>query len=77
MSSSVFTEYPSVDASGADAAATDDADHSQHHHLMTGVSDSNLVVFINKNGSVSVDQSALHDLLGTYGPRVRLLRDDR
>lgn len=27
--------------------------------------DSNLIVFINKNGSVSVDQAALQDLLGT------------
>lgn len=50
MSSSVFKEYPS-------SHATDDGESKL---------ESNLVVFINKKGGVSVDQSALQDLLGKY-----------
>lgn len=49
MSSSVFKEYSSELNDEGGAAAK---------------FDSNLVVFINKNGSVSVDHSALQDLLG-------------
>lgn len=54
MSSSVFKEYPSSNI--VDGGDTE-----------SGVkTDSNLVVFINKNGSVSVDHSALQELLGMF-----------
>lgn len=76
MSSSVFKEYApskrsSFDYDGelialglSDDDAVDDGGAPTSAAKPAAQQDSNLVVFINKNGDVSVDQSALHDLLG-------------
>lgn len=72
MSSSVFKDYPcsSSLATTATSNIVTDTTSSGDQPLVVGGGltkcDNNLVVFINKNGNVSMDQTALQDLLGEY-----------
>lgn len=50
MSHSVFRDF--------------DDEHLDENNAKNNIADQNLIVFINKDGDVTVDQSALQDLIG-------------
>lgn len=52
----------------------DDDDNNSSGNISKGaVADSNIVVFIDKNGDVTVDPNALQDFVGKFERFVRLL----
>lgn len=65
MSSSVFKDYPCSSSLVTTASNIVTNTTSSGDQPLTKC-DNNLVVFINKNGNVSMDQTALQDLLGEY-----------
>lgn len=69
MSSSVFKDYPSSSSAllaTSNNSITTTTTTTEDDIGGLAKCDKNLVVFINKNGNVSMDQTALQDLLGKF-----------